>query len=234
MNSWELLRRLVVARRDDPLWEVLFRRCQVLIRASLRSQFGGRRRVDTALLDDLSQDVMERLVSDGRRVLSRFEGKREEAFAGYIRRIAENLLRDQFRREAFRLKVETSFAPEELWRLEAALADSTFQYAGDDPEAAVESREFAESVERMLRQISVDDRQRALNRHLYYLYFESQYSIPQIARLREVPLSVSSVARRIALMRRELATSLAPHWQRAAIRPAGWSTRKKRTAKKST
>ena len=130
--------------------------------------------------------------------------------------------------------MEETFAPEELWRLEAALADSTFEYAGDDPEAAVESRELTESVELTLRQISIDDRQRALNRFLYELYFRSQYSIPQIARLREVPLSVSSVARRIALMRRELATSLAPHWQRAAIRPAGRSTRKKRTAKKST
>ena len=177
---------------------------------------------------------MERLVSDGRRVLSRFEGKRDEAFAGYIRRIAENLLRDQFRRDGFRRAVETSFPPEELWRLEAALADSTFQYAGDDPEAAVVDRELKQSVERMLRQISVDNRQRALNRFLYEKYFDSRYSIPQIARLRAVPLSVSSVARRIALMRRELATSLAPHWQRAAIRPAGRPTRKKRTTKKST
>ena len=177
---------------------------------------------------------MERLLSDGRRVLSRFEGKREEAFAGYIRRITENLLCDQFRREAFRLKMETSFAPEDLWRLEAALADSTFQYVGDDPEAAVERREYDESVERMLRQISVDDRQRALNRFLYQQFFNCQYSIPQIARLRAVPLSVSSVARRIRLMHRELATYLAPHWQRAAIRPAGRPTRKKRTAKKST
>ena len=177
---------------------------------------------------------MERLVSDGRRVLSRFEGKRDGAFAGYIRRIAENLLRDQFRRDQFRRAVETSFPPEELWRLEAALADSTFQYAGDDPEAAVVDRELKESVDRMLRQISVDNRQRALNRFLYEKYFDSQYSIPQIARLRAVPLSVSSVARRIALMRRELATSLAPHWQRAAIRPAGRPTRKKRTTKTST
>ncbi len=175
---------------------------------------------------------MERLVSDGRRVLSRFEGKREEAFAGYIRRIAENLLRDQFRRDAFRRGVEESFPPEELWRLEAALIDSTLEYGGDHPEAAVEDRELTDSVEQMLRQISVDDRQRALNRRLFQLYFRNQYSIPQIARLRGVPLSVSSVARRIALMRRELKMSMAPRWRRAAIRPAGRSTRKKRTPKK--
>lgn len=219
MDSWELLRRLVEAPRDDPLWTVFLERCDSLIRATLRAQFSGRRPGDTALLDDLAQDVMVRLIADGRRVLSRFAGTREETFEVYIRKIAENIRFDQVRRDAHRREMEESFAPEELWRLEAARAESTAETGGDDPEAALRKREMDESVERVIRQISLDDRQRALNRLLFRLYFEAQYSIAQIARLHAVPLSASSVARRIALIRTALEMAwtarrrAAPRWR---------------------
>ena len=234
MDSWELLRHLVVARPDDPLWEVLFDRCEALIRSALRSQFGGRRPVDAGLCDDLAQDVMERLVSDERRVLSRFTGTREQTFAVYIRRIAENILLDQFRRDAFRRAVEQSFPPDELWRLEAAFAEGQVANAGDDPEAAVGKREMFENAERTLRQISLDGRQLALNRLLFRLYFVDDYSIPQIARLRAVPLSVSTVARRIALIRNALKRSLEPRRRRATIRTDARLARKKQTRRRST
>lgn len=210
MDSWELLRRLVAARPDDPLWGVLFRRCRDLIRVVLASRFAAHRRLDPGALDDLSQDVMERLLSDGRRVIRRFAGTREETFEVYIRRIAENILRDQVRRDAYRRTVERTFPADDPWQLDAALAESPGDGAGGDPEAAVVMRELAESVEVVLRRISLgDDRQHALNRLLFQLYFRDHCSIPQIARLRAVPLSTSSVARRIALIRRALQTSFA-------------------------
>lgn len=233
MNSWELLQRLAGARRDDPLWQVLFERCDTLIRAALRSQLSGRRPLDAGLLDDLAQDVMERLFADERRVLKRFAGRREEKFAGYIRRITANLLLDQLRREAFRREVEESFAPEDVWRLEAALADSAIENVGDDPEAVVGIREVRDDVERTLRRISLDDRQRALNRLLFRLYFEDGYSIAQIARLRSVPLSLSSVARRITLLRTELRRSLAARRRLASIRPAAQPQQRKRSSRTS-
>ena len=220
MDSWELFRRLVAARPDDPLWGVLFRRCQTLIRVVVRARFAGRRRMDGGALDDLSQDVMERLISDGRRVIRSFAGKREETFEVFIRRIAENILRDQFRHDAYRRHVEQSFPADEPWRLEAALAESRIEDVGDDPEAAVTMREMNEGVETVLRRISLDDRQHALNRLLFQLYFRDRCSIPQIARLRAVPLSMSSVARRITLMKRALRTSFAGHRRRAEMRPA--------------
>ena len=234
MNSWELLRHLVVARRDDPLWGVLFDRCEGLIRSALRSQFGGRRPVNAGLLDDLAQDVMVRLVSDERRVLSRFTGTREQTFAVYIRRIAENILLDQFRRDASRREVEQSFPPDELWRLEAAFREGPAENAGNNPEAAVGQRETFENVERTLRQISLDDRQRALNRLLFRLYFVDGCSILQIARLRAVPLSASTVARRITLIRNALRRSLAPHGRRGTIRGDARPARKKQTRRRST
>ncbi len=233
MDSWELLRRLAAARPDDPLWGVLFQRCETLIRAALRSQFAGRRRADMGLVDDLSQDVMERLISDGRKGISRFAGKREETFAVYIRRIAENILLDQFRRDAGRRDVELSFPPDEPWRLEAALAESPVDNVADDPESGVAIREMTESVEQILRRVSLDDRQRALNRLLYRLYFKDGCSIPQIARLRAVPLSASSVARRIAMIRKELRTSFAARRQRAETRPAAdWRRRMRKRQKR--
>lgn len=218
MDSWELLRRLVAARPDDPLWAVLFRRCRGLIRVVLASRLAGQRRLDAAALDDLAQDVMERLVSDGRRVIRRFAGKREETFEGYIRRIAENILRDQRRHDAYRRSVEWSFPSDDLWQLEAALAENAIAGPGDDPESGVVMREIDESVDLVLRRISPDHRQRALNRRLYELYFRDRYSIPQIVRLRAVPLSASSVARRVTLMRRAFRTSFAREYRLARAR----------------
>ena len=220
MDSWELFRRLVAARPDDPLWGVLFGRCRALIGVVLRARFAGRQQMDASALDDLSQDVMERLVSDGRRVIRSFAGTREETFEVFIRRIAENILRDQFRRDGYRRNVEQSFPPEEIWRLEAALAESAIEDVLDDPEAAVVKRELNEGVETVLRRISLDDRQHALNRLLYRLYFRDHCTIPQIARLRAVPLSASSVARRIALIKRALRTSFARQRHRVGLRPA--------------
>ena len=220
MDSWELFRRLVAARPDDPLWGVLFRRCRSLVRVVLHSRFAGRRRADAATLDDLSQDLMERLVEDGRRVIRSFAGTREETFDLFIRRIAENILRDQFRHDRYRHGVEQTFPPEETWRLEAALAESPLEDVLDDPESAVVMRELNEGVETVLRRISVDDRQQALNRLLFQLYFRDRCTIPQIARLRAVPLSASSVARRITLIKRALRTSFAGHRHRVGIRPA--------------
>lgn len=233
MDSSTLLRRLVAAHRDDPLWEVLFDRCEALIRSALRSQFAGRRPVNTGLLDDLAQDVMERLIAGERRVLKRFTGTREQAFAIYIRRIAENIVLDQFRRNAARREAEQSFPPEELWRLEAAIADRPVGNA-NDPEALVGERETFENVERTLRQISLDERQRGLNRLLFRLYFVDGCSIPQIARLRAVPLSASSVARRIALIRNALQRSLVSRHSRGPIRTDARLARKKQTRRRST
>ncbi|MDE2972848.1 MAG: hypothetical protein OXU35_11115 [Acidobacteriota bacterium] len=220
MDSWELFRRLVAARSDDPLWGVLFRRCRALIGVVLRARFAGRQQMDAAALDDLSQDVMERLVSDGRRVIRGFAGTREVTFEVFIWRIAENILRDQFRHERYRRNVEQTFPPEEIWRLEAALAESPLEDVLDDPEAAVLMRELNEGVETVLRRISPDDRQHALNRLLYRLYFRDLCTIAQIARLRAVPLSASSVARRITLIKRALRTSFVGQRHRVGIRPA--------------
>ena len=220
MDYWELFRRLVAARQDDPLWGILFGRCRALIGVVLRARFAGRQAMDDSALDDLSQDVMERLVSDGRRVIRSFAGTREETFEVFIRRIAENILRDQFRHERYRRTVEQSFPPEEIWRLEAALADSALEDVLDDPEAAVLKRELNEGVETVLRRISQDDRQHALNRLLYRLYFQDLLTIAQIARLRAVPLSASSVARRIALIKGALRTSFAGQRHRVGNRTA--------------
>ena len=234
MDSWELLRYLAEAPPDDPRWRVFFKRCESVIRATLRSRFRGRRPEDTGLVDDLAQDVMVRLVSDRRRVLSRFAGTREETFAVYIRKIAENIRLDQLRRDAYRREVEESFPPEELWRLEAARAESTAETAGDHPEAALRKREMDESVAQVLQRISLDDRQRALNRLLFRLYFEDRYSIAQIARLHAVPLSTSSVARRIALIRTELGMAWTARRHRAAPRRRARLPQRKRTARKPT
>ena len=220
MDSWELLRDLVSARPDDPRWGVLFRRCRQLIRVVLGSRILGDGHQGAGTLDDLSQDVMERLVSDGRRVIRRFAGTREATFEVYIRRITENILRDQRRHHAYRRSVELSFPADDLWQLEAALAERAIADTSDDPESAVVMRELDECIDGVLRRISLDERQQAQNRRLYQLYFRDHYSIPQIMRLRAVPLSTSSVARRITLIREALQPLFTAERHLARARPA--------------
>ncbi len=208
MDSFELLRRLIAARPDDPLWAVLLRRCQALIRRTMTLHLRGRPGGGTALLDDLGQEVMERLLAHDRRGLVRFAGQRDETFDGYIRRIAENILFDRLRRDTIRLEQERLVPPEELWRLEGPAREAAAGEDRDDPQLVVEKRELREVVEQTLREISPDDRQRALNRLLFRLYFLDGCSIPQIARMRAVTLSSSTVGRRITLMRAALRRSL--------------------------
>lgn len=222
------MRRLAVARPDDPLWAVLLRRCEELIRRSLWWQLGNRGRAAPALLDDLAQEVMERLLSHDRRGLLRFTGQRDETFDGYIRRIAENILLDQFRHDEVRLEQEYLLPPEELWQLEASLSPGSAGSAENDPEAGVSVRELSEVVERTLRQISLNDRQRALNRLLFRLYFMDGCSIPQISRLRAVTLSSSSVARRLNLIRKALQKSFSRRPRAGSVRRKAVAGRKRR------
>ena len=219
-DSWKLLRRLRGAGPDHPQWQILLERCDLLVRAALRSGFSGGRSFNPELVDDLAQDVMERLLADERRILSRFSGTSRKSFDGYIRRIAENILLDELRRESVRREFEESFAPEDVWKVEAALAEGAMENVHDDPEAALLMREINEDVERTLCRISLDDRQRALNRLVFRLYFRDGYSIAQIARLRTVPLSISSVGRKIEMLRRALRKSLAARRRLASVRPS--------------
>lgn len=145
---------------------------------------------------------MARLLVRNRRGLVRFTGSRKSSLEGYIRRIAENVLRDQLRSDWTRVKNEQTLAPDEEWRLEEAAAEAAADGDANDPTAPLEERETNEDIERVLRQMELDPRQRALNRLLFRRYVFDGFSIPQIARMRSVPLSASSVARRLKLIRK--------------------------------
>ena len=229
MDSWKLVHRLAEARRDDPLWGELLRRCELLIRRSLAWQLRGRFRGGPAALDDVTQEVMARLLARNRQGLTRFLGEQDVSFEGYIRRIAENLLHDQRRRDLPYSRIERQFGPEEFWKLEAASSDPA-RTAGESPDSAVRTREVWEEVESALRQASRDQRDHALNRLLFRLYFWEGCSIPQIAALRAVPLSNSSVARRIIMLRRALRRALAHRGFGPSPRPApaNWRPRRRR------
>ena len=217
MDSWKLVQRLTEAQKDDPLWAELLRRCRTLIQRSLAWQLRGRYRGGPALLDDVTQEVMARLLARGRRGLHRFSGEEEAHFEGYIKRIAENLLLDQWRRELVLSRIERHLAPEEQWRLEAASSDpARSRNSRVSADRGVRTREMWELVEVAVAEISRDRQEQGLNRLLFRLYFWEGTSIPQITRLREVPLSSSTVARRINQLRIALRRAFLHRWFRAS------------------
>ncbi len=203
MDSRELLRHLVAARPDDPLWEELFQRCLALIRTTFWWRISRERR-NAPPLEDMGQEVMERLLARGRQGLARFQGDSEETFDGYIRRITLNILFDGIRHEVNRRQFEELLPFDDLRRLDDLLVDASSVDGSASPETGVHLREMGEIVEKTLREMSLDARQRGMNRLLFRLYFLDSCSIPQIARLRAVTLSASSVGRRIRNMRSAL------------------------------
>ena len=207
-----MLLRLADAPPDDPLWDKLLRRTRVLLRKTLPWQFRGKVRQGRVVVDDVTQEVMTKLLAHNRQGLVRFSGDHEGAFDAYLAKIAENVVLDQWRHDALSVPAEVK----ELWQLEAALERQRKGGGGKgDPDAELRRRELWDAIERTLRSISRDRRDLVLNRRLFRLYYWEGFSIVQLARRRSVPLSTSSIARRLRTMRAALRATLMDH------RPSG-------------
>lgn len=164
-----------------------------------------RRAGATDSVRDVVQEVMLRLVARGREGMGRCPDGGRESFDGYLRRIAEHLIVDELRRRHAQSGPGRRLIAVDPRRFETG-------FGGDDPphdgfygpERPVIHRETMEAIRRSLDGMSRDPRQQRLNRHLFQLYFLDGISMAQIARLRSVPLSASSVSRRIRAIRARL------------------------------
>ncbi len=214
-----MLLRLADAPPDDPLWDELLRRTRALLRKTLAWQFRGKLREGRVVVDDVTQEVMTKLLAHNRQGLIRFSGDHEGAFNAYLAKIAENVVLDQWRHDATNVPAEV----QELWQLEAALERQREGGGGEgDPEAELRRRELWDVIERTLASISRDRQDLVLNRRLFRLYYWEGFSMVQLARQRSVPLSTSTVARRLRTMRAALRAALAgyrPSATRRAVPP---------------
>ncbi len=205
-GSWDQFRELLAAGPDDPRWESLRRRCEGVIRSMVLWRVWLRHRVGpAAAVEDIAQEVMLRLVVRGRQGLPRAPSGCRESFDGYMRRIAEHLIVDEFRRLGARGGSNLRLVTVDPRRFETGLRRG--DEPGDgffEPEWPAIHRETLAIIRRTLDGMTRDPRQQHLNRHLFQLYFLDGISMAQIARLRSVPLSASSVSRRLRAIRSAL------------------------------
>ncbi len=213
MDSRDLLRRLRATTpgdpSGDPLWREFVRRCRAIIRMAvwLRS---GRRNLGQET-GDIEQEVFRRLLARERSRIHEYDARRRESFESYVRRVADSVVVDWFRRQDDGQGRPMPLSPEILEALERSGHRVFGGESAIHPEHDVRMREAEESVRAFLDATMEDPRDRALSRRIYQLHFHEGYSIRHIARLRAVPLSVSAISRRVIAVRRHLQKVLDPN-----------------------
>ncbi len=202
MDSRELVRRVARAAPGDPLWDDFVKLCRAIVRTTLR-----RWRAELELRPDprdIEQEVLRRLVAGDRAHLRRFDGKRRVSFTWYLRRVAETVVMDWVRHEYGR----RGEAPLVFSQGDAGFLDRNAEHlygsALRRPDDDVRMREVEEVVHEFLEATVPDPLDRALCRRIFRLRFHEGYTIQQIMRMRAVPLSASSISRRMHAMREHL------------------------------
>ncbi len=208
MDSSELLRRLRATAPSDPLWREFVRRCRAVVRMVVWLRAGSRGLGQDA--GDIEQEVFRRLLTHDRSRLNQFEEKRRESFEGYVKRVADSVVVDWFRRRGSGKRRPVPLSPEILEVLESSGQRVFGGESAMHPEHDVRMREAEESVRAFLEATMEDPRDRALSRRIYRLHFHEGYSIQHIARLRAVPLSASAISRRANAVRKHLQKVLDP------------------------
>ncbi len=208
MDSRDLIRRLRASSPGDPLWQEFVARCRAVIRAVVWRRTGGQGLGED--VRDVEQEVFRRLLARDRQRLKEFDGLRSESFEGYVRRVADSVLVDWFRRERVGENRLLPLSPEVIRGLEKSRRRVFGGESAIRPEHDLRMREVEETVRAYLDTALTDPRDRALSRRIYQLHFQEGYSIQQIARLRAVPLSTSAISRRAHAMRLHLQRVLDP------------------------
>ena len=95
--SPEDLVRTCAGSKDQASWEEFFRRFRPLIAAVVLRT--ARRWIEPPhhLIDDLIQDTFLKLCDDDCRLLRSFEFRHEDAFFGFLKKVAANIVHDHFK-----------------------------------------------------------------------------------------------------------------------------------------
>ena len=231
----DLARRLAVADSDDPLWADLLRVCQREVRKVLWFRHWTPALSHPSAVDEVVQGVAERLLANDRQGLRRFAEDGYSHFERYLRRVVENAVRDQVRQQAVRISLLRAVPIDHVDEGSIQLA-SLEDVSADRPETSVETREMQDTVERVLTHVAASGPDRAVFRRLFQLYFLDGRSTTQIARMPALSISVSSVSRRIAILRESLRAALTgePLPARPVRRAAARIKIRTRTARKVT
>lgn len=89
--------RLCLDSQDEALWTEFVRRFQPLIAGVVNKCVLRRGRSNPTLVDDLIQDTYLKLCANNFKALRDFDFRHENAFLGFLKRVASNVVEDHFR-----------------------------------------------------------------------------------------------------------------------------------------
>lgn len=180
---------------DPAAWEEFVRRFQALI-SSVVFRTARRWGADSpALVDDLVQESYLKLCRDHMRVLREFRPDHPEAFFGFLKVIAANVVHDHFR--ALRSKKRAA----DVLPLDPATT------CGIDALKGIERAILLREIDAILDSLPGDDRGR--DRTVFWLYYRQGLTAHAIAGLPTVSLTVKgveSIIRRLTRFVREQIT----------------------------
>lgn len=205
----ELVKQLVRAKPDDPLWREFVSRFGSRIRLVVLRSFETEQVRSPTLdagsardaVEDLTQEVFVRLLEGGRRALSRFRGQSDHSIYTYLSAIGVNMVRDHFKK----LRGTTSLSNV----IQNEQSESTLDYGqslisdAPGPDRFVASHELREAITSVLAETSRDGTT-ARDRLVFRLFFIEGLTVDEIARSRAIGLSQSGVEKCIRRMRAAL------------------------------
>lgn len=194
MSSEDLV-RACPGSEDQAAWEEFVRRFRPVIAGVVVKTARRWAETEPQLIDDLIQDTFLKLCADNSRLLRSFEFRHEDAFFGFLKKIAANVVHDYFKatitgkRGADRTDpIPEPGGPEPT---EMGRSDT------DRLERTIVLRQIDEIID---RESSGDDKER--NRQIFWLYYQHGMTASEIAAL---PFclnikGVESILRRMLIM----------------------------------
>jgi RNA polymerase sigma-70 factor, ECF subfamily len=192
----ELLRRCIASSSVDA-WEEFVRRFHRLIASVVlrtATRFGDSSR---QTVDDLIQETYLKLCAGKYRVLRNFEQQHPDAFLGYIKVLAANVVRDHFK---------ASYSQKRGANQVEDIKDEFVAAAGEDSAGSPKSIERAVLIQEIKHHLAfcVAGPDQKRNRNIFWLHYRAGLSARAIAELPGIGLTTKGVESIIMRITREL------------------------------
>lgn len=197
LTTEELIRRCSSADGTRADWEEFVRRFQpAIVQTVLRtsSRLGDS---SSATVTDLVQETYLKLCADNFRLLRTFHPSHPDAFAGFVRTVAANLVRDHFRAQHSQRRGNSQTHSSEFTEL---VPDSPTSAGNRD---ALQRSILLSEIDKHLR-AALDGADAARNHRVFWLYFRAGCSAAEIAVLPGIGLTAKGVESLLARLTRDL------------------------------
>lgn len=210
LSNRELIRHLVGADADDPLWREFLARFLPRLRLVVYRNFVSEQRrapgVDTGGLaeavEDLTQEVFLRLLDSDRRALSQFRGRNEASIQTYLSSIAVNLVRDHFKKlRALKIPKVARSLSDPTEDDEGRPLSPPIESPEPGPDRLAASEELREQIQAAVDDASPRETTTERDRTVFQLYFVEGLRAHEIAAVGAIRLTTSGVEKCIRRIR---------------------------------